>query len=222
MTIKYFNDPEALLQLFKLLMEGTKITLVVFALTLIISIPLGLLVSVGRMSKHSLVWRPISLYILVMRGSPLMLQLMFIYFLLPQILPFKLDRFWAVIFAFSINYAAYFAEIFRGGIGAIPNGQREAAQVLGFSKGQTFFLIILPQVFKFVLLSITNEVITLVKDTSLAFTVSVAELMRMVKTEVSRTSSVEPYLLAMIIYLVLNGIATLVCQMIERRLSYYK
>lgn len=222
MTIRYFNDPEALWKLVLLLLEGTKTTVMVFFLTLLFSLPLGLLVSVGRMSRHALVRKPIQLYILLMRGTPLMLQIMFTYFLLPQVVPFKFDRFWAVILAFSLNYAAYFAEIFRGGIQSIPLGQREAGQVLGFSKAQTFFRILLPQVAKRVLLPVTNEVITLVKDTSLAFTVSVAELMRAAKTEVSRTSSIEPYVVAMLIYLVLNGLAEQLCRSVEKKLDYYR
>ena len=151
-----------------------------------------------------------------------MLQIMFIYFLLPQILPFRVDRFWAVIFAFAINYAAYFAEIFRSGIQSIPVGQREAAKVLGYTKTQTFFRILLPQVVKRVLLPCTNEVITLVKDTALASTVAVIEVMSIAKKQVSGSSSIEPYVVAILIYLVLNGLAEQGCKYVERKLDYYR
>ncbi|MDY3815676.1 MAG: amino acid ABC transporter permease, partial [Candidatus Limiplasma sp.] len=141
------------------------------------------------------------------------------YFLLPVILPFKVDRFAAVIFAFVINYAAYFAEIFRSGIQAVPVGQWEAAKVLGYTRGQTFFRIILPQVVKQVLLPVTNEIITLIKDTALASTVAVVDLMTVAKKQVSSSSSIEPYLMAILFYLVLNGVAEQLCKRAERRLN---
>lgn len=222
MTIHFFNDPRAFLGLMQTLLRGTGTTLEIFALTLLFSIPLGILTALGRMSRYGAIRRPISVAIYFLRGTPLMLQLMVVYFLLPMVLPINIDRFWAAIFAFSVNYAAYFAEIFRGGIQSIAQGQREAAQVLGFSRLQTFWRIILPQVFKRVLLPTTNEVMTLIKDTSLAFTISVAELMRAAKTEVSRSTSVEPYLAALLIYLALNGIAEQLCRRLEKRMDYYK
>ena len=222
MTIKFFNDPQAMGKLLSTLLAGTAVTLRIFALTLLFSIPLGILTSVARMSRHRAVRIPVATAIYFLRGTPLMLQLMVVYFLLPMVLPISIDRFWAAILAFSINYAAYFAEIFRGGIESIPAGQSEAAQVLGFTKVQTFVRIILPQVAKRVLLPVTNEVITLIKDTSLAFTISVAELMRAAKTEVSRTTSVEPYLVALLVYLALNGITEQVCRLIGKRMDYYR
>lgn len=222
MTIKFFNNPQALLGLVQTLLRGTGTTLEIFALTLLFSIPLGVLTAIGRMSRYRIVRGPISVAIYFLRGTPLMLQLMVVYFLLPMVLPISIDRFWAAILAFSVNYAAYFAEIFRGGIQSIAQGQREAAQVLGFSRLQTFWRIILPQVFKRVLLPTTNEVMTLIKDTSLAFTISVAELMRAAKTEVSRSTSVEPYLAALLIYLALNGIAEQLCRALEKKMDYYK
>jgi polar amino acid transport system permease protein len=221
MLIKYFNDPEKLIGMTGILLEGVGATVSIFALTLIASIPLGMLIAVGRMSRRRLISSPISFYIYIMRGTPLMLQIMFIYFLLPQVLPFRVDRFWAVIFAFVINYAAYFAEIFRGGIQSIPPGQREAAQVLGYTRRQTFFRILLLQVVKRVLLPVTNEVITLVKDTALASTVAVAEIMSIAKKQVNSSSSIEPYIVAMLIYLLLNGIAEQACKLAERKLSYF-
>ena len=216
MAIKFFNNPENMLRLLRLMLEGVGTTCNLFILTLVFSLPLGMLVALGRMSKCAVIRRPIALYIYIMRGTPLMLQIMFIYFLLPNILPFKVDRFSAVILAMSVNYAAYFAEIFRGGIQSISQGQYEAGQVLGFTRTQTFFHIILPQVCKRVLLPVTNEVITLVKDTALASTVAVSELMNVAKKQVSGTSSIEPYVVAMIIYLILNGVAEQVCKWVER------
>jgi polar amino acid transport system permease protein len=222
MVIKFFNDPVKLQNLIRLLMQGVGVTGKVFFLTLIFSLPLGLAVAMGRMSKRWYVNKPISFYIYIMRSTPLMLQLLFIYYLLPMVLPFKMDRFIAVIFSYVINYAAYFAEIFRGGIESIPAGQREAAQVLGMNRFQTFWRIIFPQAAKRSILPTTNEVITLVKDTALASTVAVVDLMTMAKKQVTSSSSVEPYLVAIIFYLILNGIVEQVCKWIERRMNYYR
>lgn len=222
MAIKFFNDPSKLWNLTELLLQGAGVTLSIFFLTLLFAVPLGVLFAQARMSKHAVLRAPTSLYIYLIRSTPLMLQIMFVYFLLPQILPFKVDRFSAVIFAFAVNYAAYFAEIFRSGIQSIPAGQYEAAKVLGYTKTQTFFCIILPQVVKRVLLPMTNEIITLIKDTALASTVAVVELMTIAKKQVSSSSSVEPYLLAIVFYLVLNGVAEQLCKLAEKKLSYYR
>lgn len=222
MAIKFFNDPSKLWNLTELLLQGAGVTLSIFFLTLLFAVPLGVLFAQARMSRHAVLRGPTSLYIYLMRSTPLMLQIMFVYFLLPQILPFKVDRFSAVIFAFAVNYAAYFAEIFRSGIQSIPAGQYEAAKVLGYTKTQTFFYIILPQVVKRVLLPMTNEIITLIKDTALASTVAVVELMTIAKKQVSSSSSVEPYLLAIVFYLVLNGVAEHLCKLAEKRLNYYR
>lgn len=222
MAIKFFNDPSKLWNLTELLLQGAGVTLSIFFLTLLFAVPLGVLFAQARMSRHAVLRAPTSLYIYLMRSTPLMLQIMFVYFLLPQILPFKVDRFSAVIFAFAVNYAAYFAEIFRSGIQSIPAGQYEAAKVLGYTKTQTFFCIILPQVVKRVLLPMTNEIITLIKDTALASTVAVVELMTIAKKQVSSSSSVEPYLLAIVFYLVLNGVAEQLCKLAEKKLSYYR
>lgn len=222
MVIKFFNNPEKLWKLVSLMIDGAGVTLSIFFLTLLFSVPLGMLVAQGRMSKTRIVRAPVSLYIYIMRSTPLMLQIMFIYFLLPMVLPFRVDRFWAVIFSFVINYAAYFAEIFRSGIQSIPQGQYEAAKVLGYTKMQTFFRIILPQVVKRVLLPVCNEVITLIKDTALASTVAVVDLMTVAKKQVSSSSSIEPYLVAIIMYLILNGVAEQLCKLAERKLDYYR
>ncbi|MBR1607870.1 MAG: amino acid ABC transporter permease [Clostridia bacterium] len=220
--MKYFNNPEKLWNLTQILLQGLQVTGRIFILTLVLSIPLGMLVAKGRMSKLGIVRMPISIYIYVLRSTPLMLQVMFIYFLLPRVLPFNFDRFTAAIVAFTINYAAYFAEIFRGGIQSIPVGQWEAGQVLGMTRAQTFFRIVLPQVCKRVLLPVTNEVITLVKDTALASTIAVTELMSLAKKHVSTSSSIEPYIIAMVMYLIFNGITEQVCRLVERKLNYYQ
>lgn len=222
MTIKFFNDPSRLWNLVQILLSGAGVTLSIFFLTLLFSVPLGMLVALARMSKHRLLRGPMAFYIYIMRGTPLMLQIMFVYFLLPQVLPFSVDRFSAVIFAFVVNYAAYFAEIFRSGIQSIPVGQHEAAKVLGYTRVQTFFYIVLPQVFKRVLLPVTNEVITLIKDTALASTVAVVELMTLAKKQVSGSSSIEPYIVAIVLYLILNGLAEQLCKLAERRMNYYR
>jgi len=222
MTIKFFNNPEKLWKLVGLMIDGAGTTLSIFFLTLLLSVPLGMLVAQGRMSKRGIVRAPISFYIYIMRSTPLMLQIMFIYFLLPMVLPFRVDRFWAVIFSFVINYAAYFAEIFRSGIQSIPQGQYEAAKVLGYTKIQTFFTIILPQVVKRVLLPVCNEIITLIKDTALASTVAVVDLMTVAKKQVSSSSSIEPYLVAIIMYLILNGVAEQLCKLAEKKMDYYR
>ncbi len=218
---KFFSDPAKLMNLTGLLLSGVGTTVSVFALTLVLSIPLGMLVAFGRMSRLKIVSKPVSFYIYIMRSTPLMLQVMFLYFLLPQVLPFRFDRFWAVILSFVINYAAYFAEIFRGGIQAVPPGQKEAAQVLGYSKAQTFFRVVLPQVVKRVILPVTNEVITLVKDTALASVVAITEVLTIAKKQASASVSVDPYIVAMVIYLILNGIAEQACKLVERKLNYY-
>ena len=197
----------------------------IFAATLIFSLPLGLLISFGRMSKNKIISTIFKLYISVMRGTPLMLQLMVIYFGPFYILGVQISQSWknmAVAIGFVLNYAAYFAEIYRSGIESMPNGQYEAAQVLGYNKAQTFIRIILPQVIKRVLPSITNETITLVKDTSLAFTISIAEMFTVAKQIGAAQTSVMPLLAAGIFYYVFNLIVATVMEYIEKRLSYYR
>ena len=220
--MRYFNNPQAFFKLVLAMQDGFANTLTIFFLTLIFSIPLGMIVALLRMSKRKIISVPVSLYILVMRGTPLMLQIFAIYFAIPMVFHQNLDRMTATILAFSVNYAAYFAEIFRGGIMSIPVGQHEAAKVLGFTKAQTFFHVVLPQVIKRVLLPVSNEVITLVKDTSLANIIAVSELFRAAKNEASRTASVEPLFVAGLFYLLMNGVVTLVFSYLTRRYEYYK
>lgn len=218
----YFNNPQAMLKLINSMQSGFANTLLIFFATLIFSIPLGMIVALLRMSRSRIISLPISLYILVMRGTPLMLQIFAIYFAIPTLTGMNLDRMPATIVAFSLNYAAYFAEIFRGGMQSIPVGQHEAGQVLGFTKMQTFFHVVLPQVFKRVLLPVSNEVITLVKDTSLANIIAVSELFRAAKNEASRTASVEPLFVAGLFYLLMNGVVSLAFSWLNRRMDYYK
>ena len=173
-----------LVQILKQLAGGMGTSIEIFAVTLIFSLPLGLLISFGRMSKNPVIRTIVKFYISIMRGTPLMLQLMVVYFGPYYLLGIRVGndyRLWAAFIGFVINYAAYFAEIYRSGIQSMPAGQYEAAKMLGYSRTQTFFRIIFPQVIKRILPSITNEVITLVKDTSLAFTISVMEMFTVAK-----------------------------------------
>lgn len=200
-------------------------TLKIFCLTLIFSIPLGLIVSFGRMSKCAPLRWLTKLYISVMRGTPLMLQLIVVYFGPYYIFGQRITlgyRFTAVIIAFSINYAAYFAEIFRAGIESIPVGQHEAAKVLGYNKFQTFFRIIFPQMVKRVLPPVTNETITLVKDTSLAFAIAYAEMFKKAKEIAAAESSVLALMVAGVFYYVFNLFVAWVMGRIEKKMSYYK
>ena len=212
------------------LLQGFKFTFGIFFFTLIFSIPLGLLVSKGRMSKIKIVSLIFQLYISVLRGTPLMLQLLLVYFGPYYIFGVNLGsiqlgpfnyRFIATIVAFSLNYAAYFAEIFRGGIQSMSKGQYEAATVLGFSKMQTYFKIILPQVVKRVLPSVSNEIITLVKDTSLAQVLSVTEMFMKASAAASAQVSVIPFIVAGAFYYVTNLIIEQILNRVEKSMSYY-
>lgn len=202
------------------IIEGLKNTLGVFILTLLLSIPLGIIVAILRLSNIKIVNFISSLYVLVMRGTPLLLQLIFIFFGLP-IIGVSIDRFPAAIIAFTLNYAAYFGEIFRSGIKDIDKGQFEASKILGLSKCFTFKKIILPQSFKKTLPSIANEVITLVKDTSLVYVVGIGELLRAGKIASNRDASLLPLFLIGIIYLLLIGILTKIFNRLEKKYSYY-
>ena len=197
----------------------------IFAVTLIFSLPLGLLISFGRMSKNKIISTIFKLYISVMRGTPLMLQLMVIYFGPFYILGVQISQSWknmAVAIGFVLNYAAYFAEIYRGGIESMPQGQYEAAKILGYTKAQTFIRIILPQVIKRILPAITNETITLVKDTSLAFTIGVTEMFTMAKALASGQVSKLPYAFAALFYYILNLVVAFIMERIEKKMNYYR
>ncbi len=204
---------------------GLATTLQIFVLTLVFSLPLGLFVALGRMSKNTLVRTVVKVYISVMRGTPLMLQLMVVYFGPYYIFGISISsayRFYAVIIGFVFNYAAYFAEIYRGGIESMPQGQYEAAQVLGFGRAQTFVRIILPQVAKRILPSVTNEVITLVKDTSLAMVISVGEMFTAAKALASAQVSVIPFAVAGLFYYIMNYAVAYGMEGIEKRMNYYR
>ena len=199
-------------------------TFLIFILTLVFSLPLGMAVYFGRVSKFKPVSWLVKVYISIMRGTPLMLQLLVWYFGPYYLWGMNIGgyKLTAILLGCSLNYAAYFAEIYRSGIESMPNGQYEAAQVLGYNKAQTFIRIILPQVIKRVLPSITNETITLVKDTSLAFTISIAEMFTVAKQIGAAQTSVMPLLAAGIFYYVFNLIVATVMEYIEKRLSYYR
>ena len=202
---------------------GTSIQ--IFLVTLIFSLPLGLLVAFGRMSKNRLLQAVVKVYISIMRGTPLMLQLMVVYFGPYYLFRIKVGsayRLWATFIGFVINYAAYFAEIYRSGIQSMPVGQYEAAQILGYSRFQTFFKIILPQVIKRILPSVTNEVITLVKDTSLAFTLSVAEMFSIAKALAASQTNMIPFVAAGLFYYIFNLVVAVGMEWVEKKMDYYR
>ena len=201
------------------------VTVSIFLLTLLFSIPLGLPITLARMSKNKVLSIISGIYISVMRGTPLMLQIIVIYFL--PYFGFGINvstgyRFVTVIIAFSLNYAAYFAEIYRSGIQSIPKGQYEAAQILGYSGVQTFVRIVMPQMFKRVLPAMTNEIITLVKDTSLSFAIATAEMFTMAKQIAAKEASLMPLMVAGVFYYVFNFIVAMICKKIEKKYDYYK
>lgn len=204
---------------------GMLVTLEIFFSTLLFSLPLGLIVSFGRMSKIKPIQWITKAYISIMRGTPLMLQLMVVYFGPYYIFGIQITttyRITATLIAFAINYAAYFAEIYRGGIESMPVGQYEAAKLLGYSRVQTFFRIIFPQVIKRIMPSVTNEVITLVKDTSLAFAIAVAEMFTTAKQIASAQTSVMPLIAAGVFYYIFNLVVAVIMEGIEKKLNYYQ
>jgi len=205
--------------------QGLGRTCGIFFLTLLFSLPLGLLVALLRMSKRRLVSGVMQAAISVLRGTPLMLQLIAVsygpFYLFGHTLLVK-QKLLAIILAFSLNYAAYFAEIYRGGIESMPVGQYEAAHVLGYSKRQTFMRIILPQVIKRILPSVTNEVITLVKDTSLAFTLAYMEMFTIGKQIANAKSSFMPFVIAGVFYYLMNMVVAFAMSRLEKALGYYR
>ena len=204
--------------------EGLVKTCAIFFLTLLFSLPLGMIVALLRMSRVRVVSAITRFFINILRGTPLMLQLLAVtygpYYLFGTTV--ARNKLIPVVIAFSINYAAYFAEIYRGGIESIPVGQYEAAEVLGYSRFQTFMRIILPQVIKRIMPSVTNEVVTLVKDTSLAFTVSYQEMFTIGKQIANSQTSFTPFVVAGVFYYVFNVIVDYVMGRIEKRLDYYR
>lgn len=203
------------------LLEGAKTTLQLFIYTIIGSLPLGIILAFGLSSRFKPLKWLIQLYVWVMRGTPLLLQLTFVFYGLPLV-GIVFDRFPAALLAFVLNYAAYYAEIFRGGIQAIPDGQYEASRVIGLSSGQTITRIVIPQVTKIVLPSVGNEVISLVKDTSLVYVLGLSDVMRAGRIAMERDTTLLPLLGVAIIYLALTGVTTIVMKQLETRMNYYR
>ncbi len=203
------------------MLEGTVITLQLFFLTLIMAIPLGIIMALCRMSKFKPLNVFMQFYIWVFRGTPLLLQLLFVYYGLGMV-GIAMDRFMAAVVAFVLNYSAYLAEIYRSGIQSIDRGQYEAADVLGLSRWQTLTKIILPQMFKRILPPISNEVINLVKDTALIYAIGITELLRVAKIAASRDFSFVPYIIAGLFYLIMTAIIQQFFKWLESRYDYYR
>ena len=209
---------EKLLDTFLLMLDGSEITLEIFFLTLLAALPLGMLAALGHLSSLRLLSRLVELYIWIMRGTPLMLQLLFVYFALPMV-GIRLPDIAAALLAFILNYAAYFAEIFRAGIQSVPKGQYEAARTLGMSYPQTMRRIILPQVFRMVLPPVSNETINLVKDTSLVYILAMNDLLRVARTIVQREFDMTPFVIAAAFYLSMTFVLTWGFKKLE---AYYR
>lgn len=222
---------EKYIKMLKAMLDGSVVSLEVFFLTLLFAIPLAFPIAMGRMSKNKFLSGSTNVFLLIIRGTPLMLQLLVVYFG-PGIfvrwlnnmgyeVVFAWNRFAAAIIALSINYSAYFAEIYRGGIESIPKGQYEAAKVLGFTPVQTFFKIVLPQVIKRIVPAMGNEVITLVKDTALVSVIGVAELLMVAKERQSALFSFTPLFIAGVFYFIMNWGVSVAFAKLEKKMSYY-
>jgi polar amino acid transport system permease protein len=212
---------EYILLILPYMLEGLGTTLVVFAVTAIASIPLGFVLALARLRGNKALSWVVQTYILIMRGTPLLLQLIFIYLGLPLV-GITLDRLPASLLAFILNYAAYFAEIFRAGIESIPQGQYEAGRVLGLKEHEIFLKVVLPQVVKRVIPPTANELMTLVKDTSLVYVVGMGDVLRAAKIAAVRDVTLIPLGLAGVLYLIVIGILTMLLKKAETRLSYYR
>ena len=213
------------MQILEQLSQGMVVTFQIFFSTLFFSLVLGLGIALCRMTKNPVISFIAKVYISIMRGTPLMLQLLVVYFGTYFLFGVPISssyRLTAVLIGFALNYAAYFAEIYRSGIEAIPKGQYEAAKLLGYNRLQTFFLIVMPQVIKRIIPPVTNETITLVKDTSLAFTLAVAEVFTLTKEIVSSQSSMIPFVVAGVFYYVVNLLVAFLSSRLEKKLSYYQ
>ena len=209
-----------ILKIIPQMLEGSIVTAQVFLITIVLSIPLGVLLSLGRVSSITLLQKVIGLYVWLLRGTPLMLQLFFVYYALPAV-GIRLDDFEAALVAFVLNYAAYFCEIFRAGIQSVPKGQYEAARTLGMNYVQTMRRIILPQVFRLILPPVSNETITLVKDTSLVYVLAMNDLMRTTRNLVQRDFDITPFLVAGVFYLLATLVLTMLFERLEKRFSRY-
>lgn len=220
--MQYFQDIDRLLAVLREMLEGTLVSLEVWGFTLLFALPLGLLICQMRLSENKILRGFSKAYIFFFRGTPLLLQVVFVFFGLPIIFGFTFDRVAAAILAFILNYSAYFAEIYRGGIQSIPKGQYEAAHVLGLSGRATFFKIILPQVVKRIVPPMGNEIITLIKDTALVYAIGISELLREAKIAMMRDISIMPLVIATVFYLVMTGGLTKLFGFTERKFSYYR
>ena len=226
-SVKKADEPfvTRMLNICKKLMKGVGASMAIFFLTLLFALPLGLLIAFGRMSKFKPLSWLVKLYISIVRGTPLMLQLLVVFFGPYYLFGIRSSsdyRFYAVIIGFSLNYAAYFAEIYRSGIQAVPVGQHEACEILGYSRAQKFFKIVFPQMMKNIIPAITNEVITLVKDTSLAFAIAYTEMFTVAKQVAAAQADVMPLFVAGIFYYIFNFIVAFVMERIEKKLSYFR
>lgn len=211
---------QMIVELMPQFLSGLLMTLKVFIFTIILAMPLGVITAIGRLSKIKIISRVTEIYIWIMRGTPLLLQVVFIYFGLP-VIGIKFDRFAAIIIAFVLNYGAYFGEIFRGGISSIDQGQYEGGEVLGMTPSNIFFRIIFPQAVKRIMPAVSNEIITLVKDTSLVYIVGLDELLRVAKIASNREASLIPLLLAGVVYLIIVGALTKMLRNVEGKYNYY-
>lgn len=203
------------------LLEGAKISAIIFVFTIVLSLPLGLPFALGVRSKIMPLRWICNIYIWIFRGTPLMLQLFFFYFFFPMVLDIQIDGLTTAIITFVLNYAAYFAEIYRGGINSVDRGQHEAAFALGLGKTQTMFGIILPQTMKAVLPPVVNEAITLVKDTALASSIGIMELMKATNSTVNRLTDMTPFAVAAAIYLIMTFILTIIASRVEKYFARY-
>lgn len=219
------NGTDKIADMLKVMMQGTVISLQAFIFTLLFAVPLAALICAGRMSKIKVIKFPIQLLLLIVRGTPLMLQLITVYFVLPMALSslgIKIDRFVAAVIALSINYACYFAEIYRGGFESISHGQYEACTVLGYNRWQTFIHIICPQVIKRIVPAMGNETMTLVKDTALVNVIGISELLIVSKKMASSMANILPLFIAGAFYLFMNAVVAFAFNKLEKKLSYYK
>lgn len=212
---------DKIMEFMPFMFEGSIVTIELFVLTLVLSLPLGLPVALGSNSKIKPLSFLCKVYVWIFRGTPLLLQLFFFYFFFPMALNIQMNAFVTVVLTYVLNYAAYFAEIYRGGINSIDRGQYEAAHALGLSKKQTMVDIVLPQTMKAILPPVVNEAITLVKDTALASTLPVIELMKATNSAVNRMTDMTPFLFATIIYLIMTFVLTVVAGRLEKYFSRY-
>ena len=212
---------DKLMEFLPFMLEGAVVTVELFVLTLVISLPLGLPIALGSNSRIKPLSFLCKVYVWIFRGTPLLLQLFFFYFFFPLVLDIQMNAFITVVFTYVLNYAAYFAEIYRGGINSIDRGQYEAAHALGLSRRQTMGDIILPQTMKAILPPVVNEAITLVKDTALASSLPVIELMNATNSAVNRMTDMTPFFFAAIIYLIMTFVLTVIAGRLERHFSRY-